>query len=329
MPEAIRAATVADAVCHRGTPCRKLPRSAYRGILKDSTLGPTLDDDRRTHWRGEVAAMAPTDTVLIADGLGFIAAWAEGDPSFGAYIDNLHVRPERRSAGVGRQLLGAAMRQVAGRGEARAYLWVFDGNTRAIEFYRRLGGEIVEGGFEEIDGLKIPQSRIVWRDTLRLVEACARSGARDFLQEPEEARACAWRRSSSRPATTGSRPRSARGSCGSRSSPSLRRFRRRQRNGCRACRTRNDRPRCRRSAGRDSPGASRQRATCRRMPCGLGWKCPSGPWTRLPCGSRKSAAARIAAGGASSMIRLVLTSSFPLGYAFERARSARGSAWRR
>ena len=70
-------------------------------------------------------------------------------------------------------LLGAAMRQVAERGEARAYLWVFDGNTRAIEFYRRLGGEIVEGGFEEIDGLTIPQSRIVWRDTLRLAEACA------------------------------------------------------------------------------------------------------------------------------------------------------------
>ena len=46
------------------------------------------------------------------------------------------------------------------------------------------------------------------------------------------------------------------------------------------------------------------RATCRRMPCGLGWKCPSGPWTRLPCGSRKSAAARVAAGGASMPIRM-------------------------
>jgi ribosomal protein S18 acetylase RimI-like enzyme len=172
MPEAIRTATIADAddiaALHAAS-----WRSAYRGILKDSTLGPTLDGERRTHWRGELAAIAPADTVLIADGLGFIAAWAEGDPGFGAYIDNLHVHPERRSAGLGRRLLGAAMRQVAGRGEARAYLWVFDGNTRAIEFYRRLGGEIVEHGFEEIDGLTIPQSRIAWRDTLRLAEACA------------------------------------------------------------------------------------------------------------------------------------------------------------
>ena len=58
-----------------------------------------------------------------------------------------------------------------------AYLWVFDGNTRAIDFYRRLGGEIVEGGFDEIDGLQIPHSRIAWRDTTRLVEAC---GTADF-----------------------------------------------------------------------------------------------------------------------------------------------------
>jgi ribosomal protein S18 acetylase RimI-like enzyme len=148
-------------------------RSTYRGILSELTLGPALDDERRIHWRGELAAMAPADTVLIAEGQGFIAVWAEGDPGLGAYIDNLHVHPQRRSAGLGRRLLGAAIRRVAERGEARAYLWVFDGNTRAIDFYRRLGGEIVEQGFEEIDGVKVPQSRITWRDTSRLAEACA------------------------------------------------------------------------------------------------------------------------------------------------------------
>ena len=82
--------------------------------------------------------------MLIAGDVGFIAVWAEGDPGFGAYIDNLHVHPERRSGGLGRRLLGEAMRRVAGRGETGAYLWVFDDNARAIDFYRRLGGEIVE-----------------------------------------------------------------------------------------------------------------------------------------------------------------------------------------
>ena len=47
------------------------------------------------------------------------------------------------------------------------------------------------------------------------------------------------------------------------------------------------------------------------MPCGLDCGGPSGPLTALPCGSRKSEAARIASDGASIVIRLVLTSSLP------------------
>src|SRR4029453_9279110 len=118
------------------------------------------------------SAMTADDTVLIAGNMGFIAVWAKGDPGFGVYIDNLHIHPERRSAGLGRRLLAEAMRRVARRGETDAYLWVFDDNSRAIDFYRRLGGEIVEGGFDEIDGRQVAHSRIAWRDTLRLAEAC-------------------------------------------------------------------------------------------------------------------------------------------------------------
>ena len=117
--------------------------------------------------------MTPDDTVLIAGDAGFIAVWAEGDPGFGAYIDNLHVHPERRSSGLGRRLLGEAMRRVADRGESAAYLWVFDGNVRAIEFYRRLGREIVESGFDEIDGVPVARSRMTWRDAARLAQACS------------------------------------------------------------------------------------------------------------------------------------------------------------
>jgi ribosomal protein S18 acetylase RimI-like enzyme len=167
----IRPATVADAddiaALHAAS-----WRSAYRGIFKDDTLGPSLDGERRAHWRARLAAMAPDDTVLITARQGFIAVWASGDAGFGDYIDNLHVRPERRSAGLGRRLLGAAMQRVAARGERRAYLWVFDANTRAIDFYRRLGGKIVEQGLDEIDGQPVPHSRIAWNDTARLAEAC-------------------------------------------------------------------------------------------------------------------------------------------------------------
>ena len=167
----IRPATVADADVIAALHAASW-RSAYRGIFKEGTLGPSLDGERRAHWRGKLGAMIPTDTVLIAGDVGFIAVWAQGDAGFGAYIDNLHVRPERRSGGLGRRLLGEAMRRVSKRGERGAYLWVFDDNVRAIDFYRRLGGEIIEGGFDEIDGAQVAHSRIAWRDTARLADAC-------------------------------------------------------------------------------------------------------------------------------------------------------------
>ncbi len=172
---AIRPASAADADAIAALHAASW-RSAYRGIFNERTLGPALDGERRTHWRGKLAAMSADDTVLIAGDVGFIAVWAEGDPGFGAYIDNLHVHPKRRSAGLGRRLLGEAMRRVATRGEPDAYLWVFDDNVRAIDFYRRLGGKIVEGGFDEIDGAQVAHSRIVWRDTARLAEACGTIG---------------------------------------------------------------------------------------------------------------------------------------------------------
>src|SRR5262249_43558610 len=120
-----------------------------------------------------LTAMTSDDTVLIAGDLAFIAVWAEGDAGLGAYIDNLHVHPARRSGGLGRRLLGEAMRRGGARGGRRAYLWGLEGNVRAIDFYRRLGGEIADNGVDEIDGVRVAQSRIAWRDTARLVKACA------------------------------------------------------------------------------------------------------------------------------------------------------------
>src|SRR5260370_12214475 len=107
MNEPIRAATIADADAIAAVHAASW-RSAYRGILKETTLGPGLDAERRAHWRTRFAAMDPQDTVLIADGLGFIAAWAKGDPGFGAYINNLHVHPDRRGARPCLPLLGPA-----------------------------------------------------------------------------------------------------------------------------------------------------------------------------------------------------------------------------
>ena len=58
MPPPIRSAGAADADAIAALHAASW-RSAYRGILKASTLGPALDGERRAHWRGKLAAMGP------------------------------------------------------------------------------------------------------------------------------------------------------------------------------------------------------------------------------------------------------------------------------
>ena len=169
--DAIRPATVADAAAIAALHAASW-RSAYRGILKERTLGPTLDGERRPTGMASSRRMTPDDTVLIAGDVGFIAVWADGRIGFR--------RLYRQSACPSRAAQRRPWPAPAGRGDATGrrprregrYLWVFDDNLRAIDFYCRLGGEIVEGGFDEIDGVQVAHSRIAWRDTARLADAC-------------------------------------------------------------------------------------------------------------------------------------------------------------
>jgi len=147
-------------------------RSAYRGILADRTLGPGLDAERLAHWSVKLAGLQPRDVVLLIDGEGFIAVWDRPGDAHGAYIDNLHIHPERRGDGLGRRLLGTAMRRLAAQDERRAHLHVFEANRRALAFYQRLGGEVIGRQEIEIDGHPAPELLVAWTDTAALATAC-------------------------------------------------------------------------------------------------------------------------------------------------------------
>ncbi len=145
-------------------------RSAYRGILTDDYLNEALDADRATLWHRRLDG--PRDDAFgkaaVRDGelLGFVYVAQVPDASWGVLIDNLHVAPGARSAGIGPRLLEAAARGIEQRNwGSRVHLWVFEANERARRFYARMGGVEVEHVAKLApDGQELPEWRVAWSD---------------------------------------------------------------------------------------------------------------------------------------------------------------------
>lgn len=120
-------------------------RRHYRGAYSDAYLDGELDTDRLLVWTKRLTHGGDDTFTLIAKHenktAGFIHVDLDGDPTWGALVDNLHVGHELQGAGIGTQLLKVAARMViAGRPGSGLYLWVQEQNTRAQAFYLSRGG---------------------------------------------------------------------------------------------------------------------------------------------------------------------------------------------
>ena len=145
-------------------------RTAYRGILSEEYLAGDVDLEREYVWTKRLERLVALQFGVIAAfgaiPVGFVFVEGHVDPVYGNLIDNLHVSPEARSAGIGPQLLAAAANGMAERGwDRRVHLWVWNANTRARAFYARLGGREVETGMKSVaDGTEAQTWRVVWDD---------------------------------------------------------------------------------------------------------------------------------------------------------------------
>ena len=151
-------------------------RAHYRGILPEAYLDDEVLAERQMSWRDALRAPRPGQLVMVATLeaalTGFVSIVRDGEPGFGAEIENLHVRPRLCGRGLGRRLLGEAVGRLASDGVASACLWVFDANEAAIRFYQRLGGTPDKRGFDDFAGAHAPHTRIVWPDLAVLRRAC-------------------------------------------------------------------------------------------------------------------------------------------------------------
>ena len=124
-------------------------RGAYRGIVPDAVLdGYDLAAETAT-WRDRLRDQAVVK-VSVADLVeprasprlvGYVTEGpARGDDVAGlGEIWAVYVDPEAQGRGVGRALMDAAVRGLAGRGYDEAMLWVFEANAAARGFYERMG----------------------------------------------------------------------------------------------------------------------------------------------------------------------------------------------
>jgi ribosomal protein S18 acetylase RimI-like enzyme len=145
-------------------------RRTYRGMMSDEFLDGGALTNRRQVWRERLNGANGKQFVCVAEhdgGIGgFICAFADGDPSWGSYIDNLHVAQRLHRRGVGRALMASAgewlCRVQPDRG---VFLWVMEANAAAREFYHRLGAR--NAGtvqLEDPSGGRAPNCRYVWAD---------------------------------------------------------------------------------------------------------------------------------------------------------------------
>lgn len=118
-------------------------QEAYAGLMSDEAFAALTPERFTTGWRrrtqeagpdgrhpnGEHVAVAEFDGALV----GFISVGParDEDPPTDTQLWAINVVSDHYGSGVAQQLLTEIL------GESPAYLWVADGNDRAIRFYER------------------------------------------------------------------------------------------------------------------------------------------------------------------------------------------------
>lgn len=115
-------------------------QAAYPGLIDQGFLD-SLDVEGRTQSWARILHQ-PRGRVLLAESrgvvIGFCAVGPALDEDWGE-VFALYLDPTRWGKGVGRDMLAAGERGLAGAGYRQALLWVLEGNTRARAFYARQG----------------------------------------------------------------------------------------------------------------------------------------------------------------------------------------------
>ncbi len=137
-------------------------RTTYGYILPDTFLGSLSIEQREQMWRSFFESEVQNSHLLVAEVDGQVIAFANFGPSrddfqeYDCELYAIYMLEAYQHQGIGRELMRAAMRQLAEAGYRAMYLWVLEGNP-AIRFYEALGGVKIAERPIDIDGTVITE----------------------------------------------------------------------------------------------------------------------------------------------------------------------------
>jgi GNAT superfamily N-acetyltransferase len=121
----------------------------YRGAFSDTFLDHDATGYLLPLWTARLATPGPRTRTILAERDGTVAGLAHTilghDPTWGAFLDNLHVANGLKRQGIGTRLLTLTAQAVTDASPASGlYLWVLEQNSDARAFYTARGGVCVK-----------------------------------------------------------------------------------------------------------------------------------------------------------------------------------------
>jgi len=121
----------------------------YRGAFSDAFLDGDITGFLLPLWTDRLSRPEPRARAILAEQDGQLAGLAytllDEDPTWGAFLDNLHVVHWLKRRGIGARLLSLTRQAVRDWSPSSGlYLWVLEQNAAARAFYAAQGGVCVE-----------------------------------------------------------------------------------------------------------------------------------------------------------------------------------------
>lgn len=118
-------------------------REAYAGLMNRDFLESLSVAQHEAEWSHALTEWPDYRTLVAYDeageflGFGSVREHVSIGPN-SLELHTLNLKPAARGTGLSGRLMAELM------GEREAFLWVVDGNHRAIDFYRRIGFELTK-----------------------------------------------------------------------------------------------------------------------------------------------------------------------------------------